>query len=462
MELRYLNPRLETMTRRELLSLQWERLKTLLERVYQRNDFYRRRFDQCRVTPDSIRSFEDFFERVPLINKKDLLDDQEENSPYGNRLQIPRNKIAYTCLTSGTSGLGQEVHPYSLSDINNLSNSWAYMFCWSGITPGDRAFTTLPIGMAIGGPSYVQAFERYGLEIFPVGAEDAENKLRIMKRFCPHYIVIVPAYLIRLTVLCEQLGIVPTRDFPELKVITVTTQGYSISWAKNMEAIWGVRLCEPYASTQAVPAVMATCERGLYWDDNHRGMMHAIEDHLLFEVLNRETGDHVKSGEEGELIVTTLTREATPLIRYRMDDKVRFLSHEECSCGRPFAGVEAGTVARYDDMLKIKGLNVWPEAIDAVIFSYKELDEYNGRVLIDEEGKEKAIISLEFKPTVNLPNNARVNILKEIKERLKKKVGVTMELQEVAHGTVERFQFKTRRWTDERRKGRQVVKYYAR
>ncbi len=451
----------ESMSRADLLQFQLRNLQSLLERVNATNDFYRRRFEKAHFHPGTVRSFEHFFEQAPFLSKQELLEDQQDFPPYGRRLQIPRSKIAYPCLTSGTTGIGQEVHPYSLPDIESLSNSWAFMFRWGGIEPGDRAFTCLPLSIQIGGQSIMRAFERYGLETFPVAALDGKTKLQLMKRFPPHYVVIVPAYLIRLTVLCEELGINPRRDFPDLKNITVVTQGYSVAWAREMEETWGAPLSETYASTQAAPAVMTTCEHGVLRDGSRRGIIHALESKLLFEVLDRETGQHVQPGESGELVVTTLTREATPLIRYRMDDRVTYLGPDSCDCGRPFAGIEAGTVARYDDMLKIKGTNIWPEAVDAVIFAHPELDEYNARVLIDERGRERVLVQIEFRATTKMDAEGARRLIAQIATELRDRVGVSMELQQAPRGSLERFDYKARRWTDERRQGRQVVKYHA-
>ena len=131
----------------------------------------------------------------------------------------------------------------------------------------------------------------------------------------------------------------------------------------------------------------------------------------------------------------------------------------ECDCGRPFAGVEAGTIARYDDMIKMKAMNVWPEAVDAIIFDHPEIEEYNGRVFTDERGREQVVASLEFRRDCTLSSAERIAILRNTSHKLKERVGVTMDLEEVGYGTLPRFEFKVRRWTDERRKDRVVLRY---
>jgi phenylacetate-CoA ligase len=297
------------------------------------------------------------------------------------------------------------------------------------------------------------------LNAFHVAQYDGKTKLEYMKRFSPHCVVAVPAYITRLAILCEELGYRPRRDFPDLRVFLIAAESYSIAWAQEMEDFWGIQFSEWYGSTQAGINHTFCCEEGVYWSDHQRGMLHNMDHRVLLEVLSRETGEPVESGEEGEAVITNLFREAFPVIRFRIDDRVRYLAHNECRCGRPFAGIEAGTVARYDDMMKLKAVNVWPEAIDSVIFAHLEIEEYQGRVFINQEGRERVEVCVELRQKCRLSQEERQNLLQHISRELRKGIGVSMQLREVGHGSLPRFEFKVRRWTDERRQGRQVVKY---
>ena len=232
---RYYNPSLETLSRDQLQGLQFRRLSALLRRVARGNDFYRERFAEHRVDPDAIKSLDDFARRVPLLTKQDLLKDQNERPPYGARLEVPPGDLAYTCLTSGTTGLGQEAHPIAWRDLEELGDSFCYKFHWDGLQLGDRAYTMWPIGLQIAGLAVPRGFQKYGVDSYLVPALEAARKVETMRRFPPNYIVAVPAYLTRLMVLCQQMGIDPRRDFPHLRAVDATTQAYTLDWAREME-----------------------------------------------------------------------------------------------------------------------------------------------------------------------------------------------------------------------------------
>jgi phenylacetate-CoA ligase len=242
--------------------------------------------------------------------------------------------------------------------------------------------------------------------------------------------------------------------FPTLKSITVATEAFPVSWAQEVEEIWGTRLHEMYGSTQGAGLVAVSCEKGAIRPNGERGSLHVAEQYFLAEVLDPATGRHVRAGEEGEVILTSLDQEASPVIRFRTRDRVRFLTYDRCDCGRPLNIWESGTITRYDDMLKIRGMNVWPSAVDGVVFAHKEADEYVGRVAIDQEGKEQVVVSLALKSeAAGLAPAERAGLLGRIGEELKAATGVSMELQEVRRAELPTFEFKSRRWIDERQKG---------
>ena len=183
-----------------------------------------------------------------------------------------------------------------------------------------------------------------------------------------------------------------------------------------------------------------------------------MEHRALCEILHPGTNDPVEPGEEGELVATTLFREAFPILRFRTGDRVR-LMREPCSCGRPMMSIEAGTVARYDDMMKIRGQNLWPDAVDKIVFSLGDMEEYAGLVYVDKEGRETIEVSIEFKQSNLMGDADRARRVKEISTEINQKLNVRMDVQETPYLTLPRFEFKTRRWTDERRVGRDFVRY---
>ena len=280
---------------------------------------------------------------------------------------------------------------------------------------------------------------------------EGEARLEMMRRFPPNFFSTGPVYLRRLTTICREMGIDPRRDFPALKAIKLGSFGFDVPWAREMEAFWGAKLIDTYASTQCGGGIASTCEHGTYLADGRRGMMHFPEHKVWAEVLNPQTGEPAREDEEGEVILTAFGREAMPILRFRTGDKVVFKSHRQCACGRPFDGIEAGTVSRYDTMLKIRGMNLWPEAVDAIVLAHPEIDEYNGRLSVADNGREVARVLVEFKATASSSAAHRAHVLEQLRSQIKECTGVGMEVCEAASGEVERFAYKEKRWKDQRR-----------
>ena len=181
--------------------------------------------------------------------------------------------------------------------------------------------------------------------------------------------------------------------------------------------------------------------------------MHLLDPYYYTEVIDPETLKPVGPGEEGEAVVTVLYREASPVVRFRTHDKVRYYPYNHCPCGRPYSIWEAGNVSRYDDMMKIKGTNVWPSMVDGVLFSRPEADEYAGQVWIDAQGREHVLIRLAFKDSHPRSAEEKERLMAELSRELLRQTGVTMAVKEVPRNELPIYEFKARRWTDERKKG---------
>jgi phenylacetate-CoA ligase len=202
-----------------------------------------------------------------------------------------------------------------------------------------------------------------------------------------------------------------------------------------------------YGCTQAASVVGATCERTAVVD-GRAGMVHFLEDHYLVECLNRETGKPAEPEEDCEIVLTTLDREASPAIRFRMHDKAVFLRDTACTCGRPFHGYRVGTIARWDDMLKIKGINIWPSMMDDLLMMHPELREYRGFVEIDRSRHREVMrIMLDFKPETG--SERRTRLLDEVRDEVKSKMFVTPLVEESSEA-LPKFAFKPVRWIDTR------------
>jgi phenylacetate-CoA ligase len=456
----FLNPRLETMSQQELRELQLRKLKSVVERAYHTIPFYQRLYQKHGVVPDDIGSLDEFANKIPFISKRDLLHDQEEHPPFGSRqaLGIPERSglvdVQAVHLTSGTSGIGQEVHFLSGLDVESSTMGWAFHVRWAGLVPGDRVFVTSPLTMTAGGQLKSKEMAKLGLVGFFVASYSTEEKVALMRRFSPHALIAMPAYLTRITVVCQEMGIMPRRDFPDLKVLLTAAGNYSIPWAAETESYWGVRLSEWYGSTQSGMNQCFSCERGVYAEPDRRGILHNLSHRVHSEILDPQTGAAVLAGEEGEVVITNLFREQFPVIRFKIADRARYLPADYCDCGRPFDGIEAGTIARWDDMLKIKGQNVWPDAVDSVLLSRSEVDEYQGVVYVDNQGRETVLVALQFKPSRQPSPEELAAYLKQCGNELRQQTGIGMHVVPAPSEGLPHFEMKARRWKDQRALGR--------
>ncbi|TDA63686.1 MAG: phenylacetate--CoA ligase family protein [Clostridia bacterium] len=443
-------PVIETMERHALEELQFNKLLNLLRFAYNSIPFYRVKCDAVGVRPGDIGSLDDFYAKWPMIMKADLIQDQEANPPYGTRIGVPMDKVVQIHITSGTSGSGQEVYLQTVQDVEYSGTLWTLHFFTTGIRKGDIVANLIPMGPLAGSLSIEQSLAQLGAIPLHLAIYDTEVKLKYMRKFRVNYMLTQPAYLTRLALFCKELGLDPRQEFPSLKGITIMAEPYPVFWAQQMESFWGCTIHEIYGSTQVGSILAGSCEPGVT-PNGQRGTLHIYEHSNLVEVRNPETNDLVADGQAGELIITTLSRQGSPLIRYRTGDLVTLVAYDRCGCGRTLNALQAGTVCRLDDMIKMKGTNVWPQAVEEVVFSREEIEEYNGRVFIDEQGREQVELLIEFKR--GYENLDRAPFMAKLVTDLKDKTQVTMLVREVPYGTIQRYEYKVRRWRDEREVG---------
>jgi phenylacetate-CoA ligase len=447
---RSFNAVVDELTRDELLELQWRKVQHQLQFLYARNAFYRQRLDEVGVRPDGVRSMAEFRERVPICGKLDLLADQSEHPPYGSRLGVDDRRVVMTYTTSGTSGVGQEVYGHTWQDA--LLSGTKYLegpLHLAGLRPGDRVFAMTPIVMLAFGLMVAETMRLASFNEFEVFGLDSAAKLAAMKRFGVEAMVVTPAHLARLSTICKETGLDPKVDFPDLKAIMVAGQSYPLELARSLEAFWGTKLYETYGSSQGLGHVGATCERGAVVD-GERGCIHIFEHHELLEVLDPDTGEHVAPGEVGVGVITNLDVEGSPLLRFRTDDRMVWLG-ATCPCGRPHGAIEAGTMDRYDDMIKVRGMNVWPQTIDGLLFG-AGVEEYVAEVSVDDADLEQVDIRLAFtaERRAALDTAERAATVARLVEEIKAKTNVTMRLREVDRSELPAFEFKAVRWSDRR------------
>ncbi|MEE8109428.1 MAG: AMP-binding protein [bacterium] len=446
-EVQFYDPSVETLPRQEWEAIQLRKLKGLLERVYAGNRFYRRKFEKAGVGPETVKCLEDV-RRLPITAKAEVLADIEAQPPYGERLQVPEGEIAQVVETSGTTGNTREVYGLSRGDLAAITDMEACGFFWAGVRPGDVVFNTLPMHTSAAGLWYYHGLRKLQANVFQVGPFDAERKLHYLRRYKGRMLIGSPSYLRRLLAVAREMGLEPRSDLSVQRIL-VAGEPFSEVWIQEQEDAWGAKIFEQYGSTQRMMAW--SCERGVRWEGK-RGVLHGLPHRVLFEVLDRDTREPVDREEWGELVITPLDAEASPLIRFATGDRVRHLPADLCACGRTFDGIEAGTNSRFDDMIRVKGVNLWPEAVDNVVFRFPDVREYRGEVALGPGEREEVCVRVELDGGVSAETGRQ--LCARLAEELRAALGLRFDVSpwegETLYGAYKEGLHKSRRWTDRR------------
>lgn len=448
--------KLSALSADELGALQFAKLKRRLNQLYASNAFYKNRFDAAGITPDDIGSLQEFAERVPTMGKPDCMADQTENPPFGLRVGVPREDAIMINLTGGTSGQGQEAYGRTNSDISIQGHLHHLPWYMAGLRKGDAALNCVPAGgLTTGGWGPTEGFRVGGTTSYPAGGSmSTDAKIDLMLRFGEiHFIYASTSYLQTLTEGFRQRGIDPKEAFPMMKSVFAVAEAYPVEWALRTQDFWGAQIHEGYGSTQAAGFAGGTCECGAV-HEGKRGIIHIYEWHNVFEVVNPETGVPVEEGEDGEIILTNLDIVGSPIVRFRTGDKVRYMGRNACSCGRSWLGIEAGTIGRIDDMMKIRGNNMWPSAVDEVVFSHEAIWEYAGHVYLTSAGKTGVELKVAFRDGAAPASDAeQAAFAAQLVSEIKAKTNIKMDIQFVDRAELPNFDYKSRRWKDDRNEG---------
>lgn len=431
----------ERMDRATVRAGQLERLKALLAHVSATNAFYREHWRKANVDVSTISSIEDFGARVPMVEKKDFIADQEAVPPYGTRLAHLSGEPLQVYSTSGTSGQGQEVHAQTEREMAGTLEVYAHMYRWSGLKRGDLVHLTLGMSMLAGGKLEYHGAYGYGLTVLPIATYDARQKIALLRRFKPKGIISTTSYLGHLSAVAEG------PPAPGVTALYCGGEGASVAWYQRLEEEWGARCYDRYGSTQSRNDHMFSCEHGV-GTGVRPGVVHNIDSHVLLEVVDPQTGKQVADGERGEIVITSLYHLDTPVIRCRMRDLATYRSHEYCACGRPYAGIEVGSVGRLDNMYRIKSVNVWPQAVEQALFEDGEVDDYQVRIDLGPDGADVATLNVMPKSTMGAEADAafRARLVASLRER----IGLRFVVETAKPGSIARSEYKAKRWTDTR------------
>jgi phenylacetate-CoA ligase len=369
-----------------LEGLQRERVNGVLARARQ-TAYYAERL---RGLPDRISELAEL-RAFPTTTKTDVLTDLAAHPPFGRRLRIPTRAIRHVVTTSGTSGAGQEVYPLDAEDELAVFRMAARGFAWAGVEATSVVANTLPLGMSAAGQWYYHALRLLGANVLQIGTLPTDRKLEHVQRFNADTLVGTPSYLYRLAIEARRLTLDP--QALGVRRLIVAGESWSVPWMRRLEESWQAKVFEQYGCTQR--GMAWSCPAGAVSGDG-RGTLHAMSDFGLYEVIDPATGEPVEVG-RGELVITPFVSSASPLIRFATGDCVTVLPG--CDCGRPGPCFTAGTVDRYDFMVKVRGVNVWPEALDRAVFAVPAVREYEASVELTEDGRETLEVRIELRST---------------------------------------------------------------
>jgi phenylacetate-CoA ligase len=426
----------ETLPREALEALQLKRLQQTLQRVYHTVGFYRRTFDEAGVNPDDIHTLADL-KRLPFTKKQDLRD----NYPFG-LFAVPMSSIVRLHASSGTTGRATVVG-YTKRDIEIWSELMARCFVAAGLTKNDIIHNAYGYGLFTGGLGAHYGAEKLGASVIPMSGGNTKRQIMILQDFGPTAICCTPFYALNIAEQGQAMG-VDMRSL-KLRVGVFGAEPWSEEIRDQIEAALNIQALNIYGLSEVMgPGVSMECLEG-------RDGMHIFEDYFIAEVVNPETGEPLPYGEKGELVFTTLSKEAFPLIRYRTRD-ITSLIPAPCRCGRTLIRMDRIT-GRSDDMLIIRGVNVFPSQIEAVLVGIEGL-EPQYQIIVDRANN---LDTLEIQVEVNerlfgggdvvrVLQNTEKRIVKDVKDYL----GVSAKVKLVEPKTLQRFEGKASRVIDRR------------
>jgi phenylacetate-CoA ligase len=425
-------PDLERLTSDALTRLQRDRLRDLVAAVSRTNAFYRRKLAAAGVTAAGIASLDDLA-RLPFTTKAELAADQQAHPPWGTALTEPVDRYTRYCQTSSTTG-----RPLGWIDT---PASWQWVIeCWKAVyraarvRAGDRIFFPFSFGPFLGFWSAFDAGAQIGAQVVPGGGMPSELRLAMIERVGATTVCCTPTYALRLAEVAEATRAGGWLAALGVEVLIVAGEpGGSIPATRQLiERRWGARVIDHHGLTEVGPVSFECWERP--------GGLHVNEAEFIAEVIDAATGQPVADGTMGELVLTTLGRIACPVIRYRTGDLV-VRRRGGCACGRTLAWLEGGILARADDMVTVRGVNVYPAAIEAVLRHVPGIAEF--RSTVSRDGALRALsIDIEIEPSAaNAPT-----IAARAAAALRQALGLTVPVRVVDAGTLPRFEMKARRF----------------
>ena len=426
--MRFFDHALETMPPKAIKELQIEKLRSMFKKIYGHNRFYTDKFDTAGIDHKAIQNVNDMA-LIPLTNKKELIKAQQDKPPFGSNATFPESAYSRFHQTSGTTG-----KPLRVLDTPESwewwGRCWGFVLTGAGLTENDRLFVPFSFGPFIGFWAALEGARIINTMMIPGGGRDSLERLHLMKELGVTAICCTPTYALRLAEVAREAEF-DLNEIPLRISILSGEPGANVPATKSkVESVWDVKSYD-HAGASEVGAHSFECEI-------QPNGTHVNESEFIVEVLNPDTLEQVSEGEQGELIITNLGRIGFPVIRYRTGDLVR-LNNEPCKCGRTFPRFEGGVLGRVDDMVVVRGINVYPSAIENLVRRSDEVEEFRITVSTVKQMGHLSI-ELDLKKDTN-PENAKNDVYQQIRNEL----GLSSEIKVVPHGSLPRFEMKARR-----------------
>lgn len=422
----------ETLSRAEIEEIQLARLKDTVQLNWDKVPAYRKKMEEAGVKPEDIQTLADL-QKLPFVTKQDLRD----NYPFG-MFAVPRDELVRVHASSGTTGKPTVVG-YTKRDLEMWSECVSRIACMGGATSKDMAQICFGYGMFTGALGLHYGLENIGAAIVPSSTGNSEKQIMFMKDFETSLLVATPSYALRLAEVAMQMGIDPKKDL-NVKIGLVGSELLTEAMRAEMHKLWGddMLVTSNYGMSELMgPGVSGECE---YMDG-----MHINEDYFIPEIIDPKTGEVLPPGEKGELVITCIYKEALPLIRYRTKDITR-LMYEPCKCGRTTVRME-NLDGRTDDMLKIRGVNVFPSQIEEVILSVEEIGPHYEIIVTRENHADKMEIRVELLKATDVYRELE-EIQNKIKSKLRVILGLDAKISLESPNTLQRFEGKAKRVRD--------------
>ncbi len=428
----FFNERVETMSRAEIREIQLGRLQRTIQRVYERVPFYRERMDAIGLKPEHIKTLKDI-EKMPFTVKTDLRD----HYPFGLFAE-PMENIVRLHASSGTTGK-PVVAGYTRDDLENWAECMARLVTAAGARRSDIAQVSFGYGLFTGALGLHQGLEKIGATVVPISSGNTERQINLMRDFGATVLIGTPSYALYMAEVAEKMGAL--KDI-HLRCGIFGSEASTEEMRRELEKRWGCLVTENYGLTEVMgPGVAGECE--------YKCGMHINEDHFLCEIIDPATGETLPEGEQGEMVITTLTKQGMPMIRYRTRDLTRLIA-EPCACGRTLMRMEK-IKGRTDDMLIVRGVNLFPSQIETVLLGVEGIGPHYEINVWRENYMDKIEVKVELTASEALENFAELEKLRrDINARLRTVCQLDIPVKLVSPNTLKRFEGKARRVTDSR------------